>query len=154
METEQRATIESSNLDRLLCEVGRGGRTLIGQATRALAELRADIRRVYDENFAVYGAEKVWRQLLREGVAVDGIDASRGCVRSTLTSAVGRIVRFKAHGTREGLDWLGRATSTVGLRLCVPDGHERGLERRKNGLVLEPVRGVLAGDDSSQGKHL
>jgi putative transposase len=32
--------------------------------------LRADIRRVYDENFAVYGAEKVWRQLLREGVAV------------------------------------------------------------------------------------
>ena len=32
--------------------------------------LRADIRRVYDENFAVYGAEKVWRQLLREDVAV------------------------------------------------------------------------------------
>jgi transposase InsO family protein len=32
--------------------------------------LRAQIRRVWDENFQVYGAEKVWRQLLREGVDV------------------------------------------------------------------------------------
>lgn len=29
--------------------------------------LRAEIRRVWDENFQVYGAEKVWRQLRREG---------------------------------------------------------------------------------------
>ena len=33
-------------------------------------QLQADIRRVYEENFAVYGAEKVWRQLGREGAAV------------------------------------------------------------------------------------
>ena len=32
--------------------------------------LRADIERVHAENFAVYGAEKLWRQLGREGVAV------------------------------------------------------------------------------------
>jgi transposase InsO family protein len=32
--------------------------------------LRAEIQRVHDENFAVYGAEKVWRQLGREGVPV------------------------------------------------------------------------------------
>ena len=32
--------------------------------------LRADVRRVHTENFAVYGAEKVWRQLGREGVSV------------------------------------------------------------------------------------
>jgi transposase InsO family protein len=32
--------------------------------------LRVDIQRVWEENFAVYGAEKVWRQLGREGVAV------------------------------------------------------------------------------------
>jgi putative transposase len=31
-------------------------------------ELRAEIQRVWDGNFAVYGAEKVWRQLGREGV--------------------------------------------------------------------------------------
>ena len=33
-------------------------------------ELRAKIRRVHEENFSVYGAEKVWRQLKREGVEV------------------------------------------------------------------------------------
>jgi transposase InsO family protein len=33
-------------------------------------ELRVEIRRVWDENFAVYGAEKVWRQLRREGLEV------------------------------------------------------------------------------------
>ena len=33
-------------------------------------ELRSKIRRVHEENFSVYGAEKVWRQLKREGVKV------------------------------------------------------------------------------------
>lgn len=33
-------------------------------------ELKPAIQRVWDENFAVYGAEKVWRQLRREDVAV------------------------------------------------------------------------------------
>lgn len=33
-------------------------------------ELRVHVRRVFDENFAVYGAEKVWRQLKREGIDV------------------------------------------------------------------------------------
>jgi putative transposase len=34
------------------------------------AEISGEIRRVYDENFQVYGARKIWRQLCREGVAV------------------------------------------------------------------------------------
>ncbi len=33
------------------------------------AELRAEIRRVWEENFRVYGAKKVWRQLNREGMS-------------------------------------------------------------------------------------
>ncbi|EHR8705837.1 IS3 family transposase, partial [Escherichia coli] len=32
--------------------------------------LKREIRRVYDENHQVYGARKVWRQLLREGIRV------------------------------------------------------------------------------------
>jgi putative transposase len=32
--------------------------------------LRTEIRRVYEENFRLYGVRKVWRQLLREGIAV------------------------------------------------------------------------------------
>jgi len=34
------------------------------------AELRAEIKRVFQENLGVYGVRKVWRQLRREGVAV------------------------------------------------------------------------------------
>jgi putative transposase len=34
------------------------------------AELRAEIQRVWDENFQVYGVRKVWRQLNREGIAI------------------------------------------------------------------------------------
>ena len=34
------------------------------------AELRSHIRRVWESNFGVYGARKVWRQLQREGVGV------------------------------------------------------------------------------------
>src|SRR5215218_3242641 len=32
--------------------------------------MKTEIRRVYEENFRVYGVRKVWRQLLREGIAV------------------------------------------------------------------------------------
>jgi putative transposase len=41
-------------------------------SARALhdAELRVEIRRVYDENLQVYGARKVHRQLAREGIGV------------------------------------------------------------------------------------
>jgi len=38
--------------------------------TRRDAVLRSAIRRVWDENFRVYGARKVWRQLNREGITV------------------------------------------------------------------------------------
>src|SRR5262249_47079167 len=34
------------------------------------AELRAAISRVFEENYGVYGARKVWRQLNREGIPV------------------------------------------------------------------------------------
>jgi putative transposase len=34
------------------------------------ARLRPEIQRVFDENYRVYGARKVWRQLLREGHSV------------------------------------------------------------------------------------
>jgi len=34
------------------------------------AVLRVEIRRVFEENFGVYGVRKVWRQLGREGIAV------------------------------------------------------------------------------------
>ena len=33
-------------------------------------QLKVEISRVFDDNFGVYGAEKLWRQLYREGIAV------------------------------------------------------------------------------------
>ena len=33
-------------------------------------ELRIEVRRVWDQNFQAYGAEKVWKQLNREGIRV------------------------------------------------------------------------------------
>jgi putative transposase len=41
-------------------------------STRALrdAVLKVEIHRVWKDNFEVYGARKVWRQLHREGIAV------------------------------------------------------------------------------------
>jgi putative transposase len=54
--------------------------------------LRAEIRRVWDENFGVYGADKVWAQLKREGVRV------ARCTVERLMRALGLrgVVRGKA----------------------------------------------------------
>src|SRR5690242_16403466 len=38
--------------------------------SRRDAELMPEIQRVWNENFMVYGVEKVWRQLLREDIGV------------------------------------------------------------------------------------
>ena len=44
--------------------------TYHSHAARRDAGLREHIRRVWEENFQVYGVRKVWRQLGREGIAV------------------------------------------------------------------------------------
>jgi putative transposase len=55
--------------------------------------LRVEIQRVYDENYGVYGAEKVWRQLRREDV-----DVAR-CTVERLMRAMGLrgVVRGRAY---------------------------------------------------------
>jgi putative transposase len=59
--------------------------------TRRDTELKEEIIRVYKDNFSVYGARKIWRQLQREGVVVGrdrvarlmGELGLRGVVRGT-----------------------------------------------------------------------
>lgn len=41
------------------------------------AALRGEIRRIWEENFRVYGVRKVWRQLGREGISVDRCTVAR-----------------------------------------------------------------------------
>jgi putative transposase len=57
-------------------------------------KLMTEIRRVYDENYRVYGAKKIWRQLLREGVQVGRGRVERLMRRLGLAGAVrGKTVR-------------------------------------------------------------
>jgi putative transposase len=44
--------------------------SLISQRAQRDAELKPQIQRVWDSNMQVYGADKVWKQLNREGVRV------------------------------------------------------------------------------------
>jgi len=62
-------------------------------------ELKPQVRRVYDENLGVYGADKVWAQLNREGIRV---------ARCT----VERLMRdLGIQGARRGRAWTTTTTS-------------------------------------------
>lgn len=58
------------------------------------ARLRAEIRRVWQENFQVYGVRKVWRQLRREGLGVARCTVARLMREMGLQGAV-RGRKFK-----------------------------------------------------------
>jgi len=57
--------------------------------------LKDQIRRVFDENFGVYGVRKVWRQMQREGVNI------ARCTVARLMRAMGiaGVIRGKPHRT-------------------------------------------------------
>ena len=58
------------------------------------ARLCAEIRRVWEENFGVYGVRKVWRQLRREGIAVARCTTARLMRQMGLSGAVrGKTVK-------------------------------------------------------------
>lgn len=63
------------------------------------AVLCADIRRVHEENFSVYGARKVWHQLLREGIEVARCTVERLMRGLGLAGAVrGKMVKTTVSG--------------------------------------------------------
>ena len=51
-------------------KAGEADRARLAPRVRRDVELKSEIRRVWEENFQVYGARKVWRQLNRERIAV------------------------------------------------------------------------------------
>jgi transposase InsO family protein len=68
------------------------------------ALLRPEIRRVWMQNFQVYGAEKVWRQLNREGIIVARCTVERLMREMGLCGAVrGRSFKVTTHAT-EGVE--------------------------------------------------
>jgi transposase InsO family protein len=72
-----------------LCDPSR-----LSARVRRDAELRPEIERVWQENFEVYGARKVWRQLNREGIAVARCTVARLMTAMGLAGAVrGKAVK-------------------------------------------------------------
>jgi hypothetical protein len=68
--------------------------TLRPARQRREEELTTAIRRVWEENFEVYGARKVWRHLkLREGTPVVGLEHEvvRAASRDSCDAAQGRL---------------------------------------------------------------
>lgn len=74
---------------------GRADPAKLSDRARRDAELRPEIRRVWDENFQIYGVRKVWRQLNREGIAVARCTVSRLMKDMELA----RVIRGKARKT-------------------------------------------------------
>ena len=77
------------------------------------AQLRAEIRRVWMQNFQVYGAEKVYKQLNREGIRV------ARCTVARLMRDLGlRGARYGADASRsrrmQQTAWSGRSTWWIG----------------------------------------
>ena len=64
------------------------------QRAKRDAERSVDIRRVFEENFGVYGVRKVWRQLTREGIAV------ARCTVARLMKAMGLQGVVRGSGSR------------------------------------------------------
>jgi putative transposase len=87
--------------------------------------LQADIRRVFAENFAVYGARKVWRQLRREGLEVARCTVERLMRTMDLQGVIrGKPVRttISDKATACPLDRINRQFQTPGPnRLWVSD---------------------------------
>jgi len=79
-------------------------------------ELKADIRRVWEENFEVYGVRKVWRQLNREEIAAARCTVERLMRQLGLRGAV-RGRAFKTTTVSDGQ--LGRPADLVSRNFAV-----------------------------------
>ena len=80
------------------CQARRDDPSRLPARAKRDAELRVEIARIHAENFGVYGARKVWRQLRREGFEVARCTVERLMRIMGLRGAVrGRTVRTTVH---------------------------------------------------------
>jgi transposase InsO family protein len=66
----------------------RADPTRLPPRARCDARLRDEIRRVWEENFRVYGVRKIWRQLQREGIAIARCTTARLMRQMGLAGAI------------------------------------------------------------------
>ena len=71
-------------------------------------QLKVEIARVHRENFSVYGIEKLWHQVNREGIQV-----VRDWVRRLMDDMdLESVVRGKTQGSHHAISRSGRSTHT------------------------------------------
>src|SRR5688500_2855702 len=88
-------------------------------------ELTGKIKRVHKDNYDVYGARKVWRQLNRDGVDVARCTVERLIRESGLRQrAAGREHHLRAHRRRLGLHGSGARRAADG-DLVPPENRRR-----------------------------
>ena len=89
------------------------------------AALKIEVRRVFDQNFSVYGVRKVWRQLKREGfdvarctvsrlmrdMGLQGIIRGKSVSRSATRPRHARWITSTASSRRQGRTFSGSPTS-------------------------------------------
>ena len=85
------------------------------------AQLLPQVQRVYDQNLRVYGADKVWRQLRREGTAVARCTVER-LMRSRGLQGVRRGRSVRTSKSRASVGKVGLPGSET-----ANTGHGRGL---------------------------
>jgi transposase InsO family protein len=118
------------------------------------AVLRGHIRRVWEENFGVYGVRKAWRQLGREGISVARCTVARLMRQMGLISENHDPRQSDALSARPGEPGLqgAGAQPALGLRLHL----RRHLERlRPRGLCdrrIRPAHRGLAGVADRRGE--
>ena len=69
------------------------------------AKLKIEVRRVFDQNFSVYGVRKVWRQLKREGFDIARCTVSR-LMREMGLQGIIRGKPVKIEAPRPNVPWL------------------------------------------------
>ena len=117
--------------------------------------LQVAIRRVWDEHRQVYGADKVWAQLKREGIPVARCTVERlmralglrGVVRgktSVRTTIGDEASRPAARSGRPPVPGAGAESPVGGRPHLRQDPQRLGLRRLRRGCLL-PLRGRLAG---------
>jgi putative transposase len=80
------------------------------------AELKVEVARVYNDNFQVYGAGKLWRQLQREGIAV-GRDRVARLMRAL---GIRGVVRGKPRRTTTPAEGDQRPADLVNRQFTAP----------------------------------
>ncbi len=122
-------------------------------SARALrdAELVVEVRRVYEENLFVYGADKIWAQLNREGIRVarctverlmrvEGLSGARRGKAFKVTTRSRRPPRATGRSGRAGLPGTGTEPALGRRSHLRQDPHRMGVRRVHHRRVLADDR--------------